>query len=643
MCICILLSYQVCCFVTNVVKIIPSSNVSSSALSALSLHGRETGKGRIHTVCICILLSYQRVKEESSRQLMSVWLFHIKKTQRRLHRLHMLNVKLSDKQNKSVLSLALAPVYRPPGPYTDFLKEFADFLSDLLVTVDKALIVGDFNIHVDNTNDALGLAFTDLINSFGVKQNVTGPTHRFNHTLDLIISHGIDLTDIDIIPQSDDVTDHFLVSCMLHITDINYMAPRYRPGRIIIPATKYRFTNNLPDLSQLLCVPINTDELDTITSNMGTIFSNMLETVAPIKLKKVREKRAAPWYNSYTHSLKKETRILERKWRKSNLEVFRIAWKNSMSSYRQALKTARTEYIRKLIDNHQNNPRFLFSTVARLTNKQMSPDLNIPSQFNSNDFMNFFTDKIDNIRNTITNVDSTASSTSASFIAPKEKLQCFRTIGQDELNKLITASKPTTCLLDPVPTKLLKELLPVAEELLLNIINSSLSLGHVPKPFKLAVIKPLIKKPKLDPCELANYRPISNLPFMSKILEKVVSAQLCSFLQKNQIKIKSLLLSHHQSTSALVSEILMSVLQTVQKKTTDNLHMDRQCKKKQQTIYIWTVHIYGLCRRQCAKYTYIYSVHIVYYKDILNYQRHIIHRMGTSTLCTVSIHNVVYA
>ncbi len=79
-----------------------------------------------------------------------------------------------------------------------------------MVNVDKALIVGDFNIHVDNTNDALGLAFTDLINSFGVKQNVTGLTHRFNHMLDLIISHGIDLTDIDIVPQSDDVTDHFL-------------------------------------------------------------------------------------------------------------------------------------------------------------------------------------------------------------------------------------------------------------------------------------------------------------------------------------------------------------------------------------------------------------------------------------------------
>ncbi len=223
-----------------------------------------------------------------------------------------------------------------------------------------------------------------------------------------------------------------------------------------------------------------------------------------------------------------------------------------MSSYRQALKAARTEHIRKLINNNQNNPRFLFSTVARLTNNQMSPDLNIPSQFNSNDFMNFFTDKIDNIRNTITNVDSTASSNSASFIIPKELL-CFTTIGQEELNKLITASKPTTCLLDPVPTKLLKEL-PVAEEPLLNIINSSLSLGHVPKPFKLAVIKPLIKKPQLDPSELANYRPISNLPFMSKILEKVVSAQMCSFLQKNDLceEFQSGFRPRHSTETALV-------------------------------------------------------------------------------------------
>ncbi len=82
--------------------------------------------------------------------------------------------------------------------------------------------------------------------------------------------------------------------------------------------------------------------------------------------------------------------------------------------------------------------------------------------------------------------------------------------------------------------------------------------------------------------------------------------------------------------------------QTVQKKLHWSIYSAPDSAKKTTTIYIWTVHIYRLYRRQCAKYTYIYSVHTVYYKDTLNYQRHIIHRMGTSTLCTVSIHNVVY-
>ncbi len=82
--------------------------------------------------------------------------------------------------------------------------------------------------------------------------------------------------------------------------------------------------------------------------------------------------------------------------------------------------------------------------------------------------------------------------------------------------------------------------------------------------------------------------------------------------------------------------------QTVQKKLHWSIYSAPDSAKKTTTIYIWTVHIYRLYRRRCAKYTYIYSVHIVYYKDTLNYQRHIIHRMGTSTLCTVSIHNVVY-
>ncbi len=63
-------------------------------------------------------------------------------------------------------------LYRPPGHHTDFIKYFSDFLSELVLAADKALIVGDFNIHVDNDKDALRSAYIDILNSIGVKQHV---------------------------------------------------------------------------------------------------------------------------------------------------------------------------------------------------------------------------------------------------------------------------------------------------------------------------------------------------------------------------------------------------------------------------------------------------------------------------------------
>ncbi len=57
----------------------------------------------------------------------------------------------------------LATVYRPPGHHTDFIKEFADFLSELVLAADKVLIVGDFNIHVDNEKGALASVLGKLL------------------------------------------------------------------------------------------------------------------------------------------------------------------------------------------------------------------------------------------------------------------------------------------------------------------------------------------------------------------------------------------------------------------------------------------------------------------------------------------------
>ncbi len=119
--------------------------------------------------------------------------------------------------DESPVMFVLATVYRPPGHHTDFIKEFADFLSELVLAADKVLIVADFSIHVNNEKYSLESVFIDILNSIAVKQHVSGPTHCRNHTLDLIQSHGIDVSGVYILQQSGDISDHYLVLCIFHI------------------------------------------------------------------------------------------------------------------------------------------------------------------------------------------------------------------------------------------------------------------------------------------------------------------------------------------------------------------------------------------------------------------------------------------
>ena len=107
----------------------------------------------------------------------------------------------------------------------------------------------------------------------------------------------------------------------------------------------------------------------------------------------------------------------------------------------------------------------------------------------------------------------------------------FESVPDEFVLKIINSASAKSCELDPIPTTLLYENLDILLPTITNIINTSLTTGIVPRDLKTAIVKPLLKKPSLDKNLLKNYRPISNLPFLSKI----VLHKLLSHLQEHHL------------------------------------------------------------------------------------------------------------
>ena len=124
----------------------------------------------------------------------------------------------------------------------------------------------------------------------------------------------------------------------------------------------------------------------------------------------------------------------------------------------------------------------------------------------------------------------------------------------DDLLPLARHISKKSCDLDPIPAQLLTGCLDVLMPVITKMVNLSLATACVPNNLKEAVLKPLLMKKNLDHKDFKNYRPVSNLSFLSKLIEKVVAIQLSNYLQDNHLHetLQSAYKKFHSTETALI-------------------------------------------------------------------------------------------
>ena len=126
-----------------------------------------------------------------------------------------------------------------------------------------------------------------------------------------------------------------------------------------------------------------------------------------------------------------------------------------------------------------------------------------------------FTNKVEKHRANIASEHVTSTLVTGTTAATSSS---FEKVSQLTVKECILNSAPKSCELDPIPSKLLKLCLDYILPSLTDLFNSSIASGISPLCIKSALVTHILKKRCLDHNGLNNYRPVSNLCFIAKIL-----------------------------------------------------------------------------------------------------------------------------
>ena len=443
-------------------------------------------------------------------------------------------------QCRKLKTFLLCAVYRPDSVSIGrFLDDLSASLLDSLLLGMEVLVTGDVNADVSpGSSCPEGRALLDLCNSLHLSQLVAKPT-RVTQTsktlIDVVITTNTNFViNCDVFESA--VADHCLVT-----TTLKLKAPKPSPSYIVTRSYKnYNPELFLSDLEQAPFHIANIfDDFDDQVNVFNSLFLDTLNDHAPIKRFKIKS-RPNPFITPEIKQLMKTRDSWHKKARKSN---DRLDW-NAYRFFRQEVKCeiriSEMEHIRSELSNCNGNTNSIWKTIDRcLPNKDPPLTTTLNPLQQANKFNEFYTSvgekaaakaKLLSDQHGFT-VDFEPIGTIESDHPLNNKFE-FSTVTKEVVEKVILripSNKAAGC--DKISAKVLKDSLPATLPIITSIINNSFAFNCFAQAWKFAEVVPNLKSGDSD--EPENTRPISLLPVMSKVCERVAHTQFMNFLNMN--------------------------------------------------------------------------------------------------------------
>ena len=346
------------------------------------------------------------------------------------------------------------------------------------------------------------------------------------------------------------LSDHFMVLATLRLVKPNMPSKtiQYRKITTVSPETLQAAIRASPLCNEEILANM---VLGDLTKLYHTELRSILDRLAPLVTRTITMRPHAQWFTDDIRRAKQRKRQMERLWRKSRLTVHREMYVEAKNAMNHLIKETKRKYHERSVQSCGNNSKQLFQLVSSLLGPPPSPPLpSMDAPHAAQHLSDFFMSKVEKIQASIPPSNLPLVDASMEVITD---LTNFVPIMPAALQKIIQQAATKHCDLDPMPTVMLKSALPVLIHVMTMIVNLSLSQGEFPALFKTALIAPRLKKTSLNQDDVNSYRPVSNLDFLSKVLEKVVSDQLTSHLARNNLHepLQSAYRPRHSTETAL--------------------------------------------------------------------------------------------